>query len=73
MIVMNAQMEPNTVLAIPTRLQVWTIRSLGMLCPDLVFPVVLPGVEGRRPMRRRGVMIIQRLGFALSLPRFRVL
>jgi hypothetical protein len=71
--VMKAQIEPKTVLTIPTRRQVWTRRSLGRLCPDLVGPVLLPGVEGRRPRRRREVMIGQWLGFALSLPRFEVL
>jgi hypothetical protein len=45
MIVMKAQMDPNTVLTIPTRRHVWTRRSLGMLCPDPVDPVLLPGVE----------------------------
>jgi hypothetical protein len=59
MIVMKAQMDPKTVLTIPTRRQVWTIRSLGRLCPDPELPEVLPGVEGRRPMRRRGVMVVR--------------
>jgi hypothetical protein len=73
MIVMKAQIEPNTVLTIPIRRQVWTRRSLGMLCPDPVDPVLLPGVEGRRPIRRFGFMMGSVLGFALSLPRFEVL
>jgi hypothetical protein len=73
MIVMKAQIEPKTVLTIPTRRQVWTIRSPGRLCTDPVGPVLLPGVEGRRPMRRREVIMVQWLGFTLSLPRFEVL
>ena len=73
MIVMKAQIEPKTVLTIPIRRQGWTRRSLGMLCPDPVDPVLLPGVEGRRPMRRCGFMMGSVLGFALSLPRFEVL
>jgi hypothetical protein len=40
MIVMNAQTLPNTTLTIPTRRQVWTIRSLGMLCADPELPEV---------------------------------
>jgi hypothetical protein len=38
MTVMKAQILPNTTLTIPTRRQVWTIKSLGMLCADPELP-----------------------------------
>jgi hypothetical protein len=55
-VVMNAQIEANTMLTIPILRQVWSRRSLGRLCPDGELPEDRTGVEWRRPRRRRGVI-----------------
>ena len=55
----RAQIEAKTSPAIPTRWQVCPRMSLGRLWPGPELVVARVGVEGRRPSRRRVLMIVQ--------------
>jgi hypothetical protein len=56
--IVNAQSEAKTTPTVPTRRQVCPSISLGRLWPGFELALVRMGVDGRRPSRRRVVMIV---------------